>query len=84
MLSLAQGRELIRTHVALLDPVPCALAEAHGRVLREEVRAREDFPAFDRSAMDGYAIARDDIYMREGVWVGVRVKKFGRVVRTGA
>ena len=60
MLSLAQGRELIRTHVAPLDPAPCALAEAHGRVLREEVRAREDFPAFDRSSMDGYAIARDD------------------------
>jgi molybdopterin molybdotransferase len=60
MLSLAQGRELIRTHVASLDAAPCALAEAHGRVLREDVRAREDFPAFDRSSMDGYAIARDD------------------------
>ncbi|HEV7404666.1 MAG TPA: gephyrin-like molybdotransferase Glp [Chthoniobacteraceae bacterium] len=60
MLSLAQGRELIRTHVAPLDAAPCALAEAHGRVLREDVHAREDFPAFDRSSMDGYAIARDD------------------------
>ena len=28
------------------------------------------------------AIARDDIYMREGVWVELRVKPFGRVVRT--
>ena len=26
------------------------------------------------------AIARDDIYMREGVWVEARVKPFGRVV----
>lgn len=60
MLSLAQGRELIRSHVAPLDAAPCALADAHGRVLREEVRAREDFPAFDRSSMDGYAIARED------------------------
>lgn len=28
------------------------------------------------------AIARDDIYMREGVWVELRVKPFGRVVRS--
>lgn len=27
------------------------------------------------------AIARDDIYMHEGVWVELRVKPFGRVVR---
>ncbi len=60
MLSLAQGRELIRSHIVPLDAETCALAEAHGRVLREEVRAREDFPAFDRSSMDGYAIARED------------------------
>jgi uncharacterized protein YciI len=28
------------------------------------------------------AIARDDVYMREGVWVELRVKPFGRVVRS--
>ncbi len=27
-------------------------------------------------------IARDDVYMREGVWVEVRARAFGRVVRT--
>lgn len=27
------------------------------------------------------AIARDDVYMKEGVWVEARVKGFGRVVR---
>jgi uncharacterized protein YciI len=27
------------------------------------------------------AIARDDIYMREGVWVEARVRAFGRVAR---
>lgn len=60
MLSLAQGRELIRSHAVALEAAPCALADAHGRVLREAVYAREEFPAFDRSSMDGYAIARDD------------------------
>jgi uncharacterized protein YciI len=28
-------------------------------------------------------IARSDVYMREGIWVELRVKGFGRVVRTG-
>ncbi len=36
------------------------LADARGRVLREDVCAREDMPSFDRSAMDGYAVALDD------------------------
>ena len=30
------------------------------------------------------AIARDDIYMRSGVWVEARVKPFGRVVQRAA
>ena len=29
------------------------------------------------------AIARDDVYMRSGVWVEARVKPFGRVFRRG-
>jgi uncharacterized protein YciI len=33
------------------------------------------------SADAALAIARDDVYLRSGVWVEVRVKPFGRVVR---
>ena len=29
------------------------------------------------------AIVRDDVYMRNGVWVNVRARPFGRVVRDG-
>ncbi|KAA9006557.1 molybdopterin molybdotransferase MoeA [Paenibacillus spiritus] len=36
------------------------LAQAAGRVLAEEIRASHPFPAFDRSAMDGYAIRAAD------------------------
>ena len=34
----------------------CALAQAHGRVLREPVRADRPMPPFDRVTMDGYAL----------------------------
>jgi len=60
MIPLSEARQIIAQKVRPLAPVTLPLAELHGRVLREAVAAREDFPAFDRSAMDGYAIAEDD------------------------
>ncbi len=60
MLSLAEARAAIAQTVQPLDTVRSTLAQARGRVLREEVAAREDLPAFDRSAMDGYALGLDD------------------------
>lgn len=38
-----------------------SLAAARGRILREPVRAAVDLPAFDNSAMDGFAVLHDDI-----------------------
>lgn len=60
MISLAKARELIAEKTPLLPAVTTSPATALGRVLRQDVRASEDVPAFDRSAMDGYAIAADD------------------------
>ncbi len=60
LLSLTEARTSISDAVRPLDPVAMPLAEAHGRVLREEVLAPEDLPAFDRSAMDGYAVGLGD------------------------
>jgi molybdopterin molybdotransferase len=72
MLSLAEARSIIAEHVRPLDPVtihlkpspefvdPEPLNRARGRILRQDVLAPEDMPAFDRSAMDGYAIDADD------------------------
>jgi molybdopterin molybdotransferase len=60
MISVAQGQALIRERTALLPSASATLDQAHGRVLREPVAAAEDFPPFDRSAMDGYAVRADD------------------------
>ena len=38
-----------------------ALAEAHGRVLAEDLEASRDQPPFAASAMDGYAVRAQDI-----------------------
>jgi molybdopterin molybdotransferase len=60
MISLAEARSLIAEKISPLAPSPAALEMAFARVLREDVRADADLPAFDRSAMDGYAVALDD------------------------
>ena len=60
MISLAAARALIAEHISPLPVVAAPPAGAFGRVLRQDVLAREDLPGFDRSAMDGYAIAAGD------------------------
>ena len=60
MISLADARALIAENISPLRATAAPLAGAFGRVLRQDVFAKEDLPAFDRSAMDGYAVGRDD------------------------
>ena len=60
MISLAEARAIIAREVGALDSEATPLAGAQGRVLREDVAAVEDLPAFDRSAMDGYAVGAED------------------------
>jgi molybdopterin molybdotransferase len=51
---------LLRREVRPREAGTVALADALGAVLREEVRAPEDQPAFDRSAVDGFLVGADD------------------------
>jgi molybdopterin molybdotransferase len=60
MISVAEAQETIEQKVGPLGSERMPLAQAQGRVLREPVASAEDIPAFDRSAMDGYAIRLDD------------------------
>ena len=60
MLNPEEARNLIAQRVHVLGAERVPLAAALGRGLREPVAAAEDIPAFDRSAMDGYAVCGDD------------------------
>ena len=51
---------LLRDGVDVREPVETELADALGGVLREDVRAPEDQPGFDRSAVDGYVVRVED------------------------
>ncbi|MBI1239565.1 MAG: molybdopterin molybdenumtransferase MoeA [Alphaproteobacteria bacterium] len=56
MLSVAEAHRRIIASLSPLGTESIALAEAAGRVLREDVHARHDQPPGDLSAMDGYAL----------------------------
>ena len=59
MLSVDQVCSLIDREVRPLPAIRLPLAEALGHNLAEEIRADADMPAFDRSAIDGYALPED-------------------------
>ncbi len=59
-ISLNEARALIQQEVKTLPAQRSPLSHALRRVLRKEIVAPDDQPAFDRSAMDGYAIDSED------------------------
>lgn len=56
MLTPAAAEKLIRDAIPLFHKEDCPISEAHGRVLRSDLRADRDLPPFDRVTMDGYAL----------------------------
>jgi molybdopterin molybdotransferase len=63
LLELEQARELVLNAVRPLAGEEVSLAEALGRVLAENASAEAPVPAFDSSAMDGFAVRAGDIAM---------------------
>jgi len=60
-LTPAQAARVILDHVTPLPPARVPLREALGRVLAETVTSPIDLPAWDNSAMDGYAARAADV-----------------------
>jgi molybdopterin molybdotransferase len=61
MLTVPEASERILEHIAPLSVERVPLLDALGRVLAESVRAPMTLPAWDNSAMDGYAVRGTDI-----------------------
>lgn len=59
MLSYKQALKKILEHASSLKPRLLSLGESLGLVLAEDIFSPEPFPAFDNSAVDGYAVALD-------------------------
>lgn len=61
LLTVAQAIEVIDRVPVAPRVVEVALAEADGLVLAEDVVADRDYPPFDKSLMDGYAVRCADV-----------------------
>ena len=59
--TVAQVDEIFSRLSRALGEETVTLARAHGRVLRQAIRADRDLPPFDRVMMDGYAIRAEDL-----------------------
>jgi molybdopterin molybdotransferase len=57
MLTPQAAEKLIREAIPLLHREDCGVSDAHGRVLRSDLRADRDLPPFDRVTMDGFAVS---------------------------
>jgi molybdopterin molybdotransferase len=57
MISVTEAKNMIRANATALTPITIPLQQAVGRVLAADVLALTDIPAFDQSAMDGYALS---------------------------
>jgi len=60
MISVDEAKEIMRKNVAVMPPIQLPLKDAAGYVLAENVYSKIDFPPFDQSNVDGYAIAFKD------------------------
>jgi molybdopterin molybdotransferase len=58
-ISVAAAEALIDTHMPRFTSERIPLAQAQGRILRQDIRADRDQPPFDRVMMDGIAIRHD-------------------------
>ena len=56
MISYREAQQIITAEAKSFGVELVDLDEADGRVLAEDILADRDYPPFNRSAMDGYAI----------------------------
>jgi molybdopterin molybdotransferase len=61
VISVEDALRILATATAALPAQDCPLGEALGRVLARDVASDVDWPPFDTSAMDGYAVRLADL-----------------------
>jgi len=61
MLELEEARERVLAMIPTWRAESVVLSDALGRIVAEPARAPIDLPAFDNSAMDGYAVRASDL-----------------------
>ncbi|HHX86684.1 MAG TPA: molybdopterin molybdotransferase MoeA [Firmicutes bacterium] len=69
LLQVTDPQEVLRIIEDNFKPLPLEnvpLIQAGGRILGEDISSREDVPGFNRSTVDGYAVASRDTFGAQG------------------
>lgn len=61
MMPYFQARDMLLKHLRIQPTERLPLESCSGRILRQEIKADRDFPAFDRVMMDGFAMRAGDV-----------------------
>ncbi|NLP30813.1 MAG: molybdopterin molybdotransferase MoeA [Clostridiales bacterium] len=61
MIELEKAQELISNKVQKAKTEQISILDAVGRVLAEDIISNQNYPPFDRSPLDGYAVRAEDI-----------------------
>ncbi|HZN02231.1 MAG TPA: gephyrin-like molybdotransferase Glp [Candidatus Polarisedimenticolia bacterium] len=61
MIAVERALDLVLEAARPLPPIVADLADLPGRILLEEIRADRDVPSWDKSLMDGFAVAAADL-----------------------
>ena len=61
MIEFEEARALVLSALKTRPPESVLLAEALGRTLARDIKARENIPPFNKATMDGYALRAEDI-----------------------
>jgi molybdopterin molybdotransferase len=67
MLSVAEARQRILSHFQTTQSEIIALEQCASRVLAMDITAKDDFPHFDNSSVDGFAIYAEDATSTESL-----------------
>lgn len=65
MISVAEAQALILKEARSFGSEKIALAKSVGRILAQNAVADRDYPPFNRSAMDGFAVVAEDFSLEE-------------------
>ncbi|MEO7801133.1 MAG: gephyrin-like molybdotransferase Glp [Ginsengibacter sp.] len=64
MISVDDAKKIIKDNIEVMPSIKVPLEDAVGFVLAQDVFSKIDFPPFNQSNVDGYAIAFEDIHER--------------------
>ncbi len=61
LMSVKEAQTKILAQFTAVEAESTPIEQAHGRILAQDIAAKENFPLFDNSSMDGYAVRAEDV-----------------------